>query len=563
MTMLPLVARAAGVLSNSVRTQGRNVNKKIFKLGTFNVRGLTKDVKQNQLSKDMTRYGLDVACIQETKVTLLVNKEVGENRLICNESVSGHYGLGFMVAPRWKDHIHRFWRVNDRISVLQLQTNESKRRKMEGEKYSSQLIGMKLIISKQEPIDHMINIINVYAPTSDKVAKDKREVEEMYSEIEKLLKKFKKMKSSVTMVAGDFNAKVGRKLNEEKCLGNYSNGKRNQSGQLLTEFCERNELFISNTSFQHPTKHRTTWSQQRIEKNSNTVKNVYNQIDYVLVEGNKKQCLIDARSYAGTETFSDHRLVITKIQADWTELYRKINKRKQEQTKKVNTRRLITEEDTRKKYSTALDERIEYLDTWEELSEACQKTAEEVLGFVEKEKPREVKDEKISKMSSEQRDIKMKMMKEKDPETLQQLKEGRKKIQKAIKKEIKLIREKEIDTIVSEIESTKDDARMFKATKKLERKPFENPVVHDKEGKNVTEPQQMYSIVKDHFQKQFYKEDQPDVERFVGTPKPLNRPISATEVAKATAGMANGKASNGPAAELVKYASIQMHQKIA
>ena len=72
LTMLPLAMRVAGDLSNSIRTQG----KKIFKLGTFNVRGLTKDVKQKQLSTDMTKYGLDVACIQETKITLLINKYV-------------------------------------------------------------------------------------------------------------------------------------------------------------------------------------------------------------------------------------------------------------------------------------------------------------------------------------------------------------------------------------------------------------------------------------------------------------------------------------------------------
>ena len=56
-------------------------------------------------------------------------------------------------------------------------------------------------------------------------------------------------------------------------------------------------------------------------------------------------------------------------------------------------------------------------------------------------------------------------------------------------KEIKQIKEREINEIVEEIEKTKDDAKMFKATKKLERKPFENPIVHDKEGKNVTKPQ--------------------------------------------------------------------------
>ena len=143
--MLPLAMRVAGDLSNSIRTQGR----KIFKLGTFNVRGLTKDVKQKQLSTDMTKYGIDIACIQETKITLLINKDVNGNRLLCTESLSAHYGLGFMVAPRWKDHIHRFWRVNDRISVLQLQTNQSKQKKNDGEKYSSQMISeTKVKISK-------------------------------------------------------------------------------------------------------------------------------------------------------------------------------------------------------------------------------------------------------------------------------------------------------------------------------------------------------------------------------------------------------------------------------
>ena len=154
--MLPLVTKVAttvatkvsGVLSDSVRAQGR----KIFKLGTFNVRGLTKDVKQKQLSNDMTKYGLDVACIQETKISLLINKDVDKNKLICTESLCAHYGLGFMVAPRWKDHIYRFWRVNDRISVLQLKTDQPKRKEIDGEKYSFQRIRATQDISVKEPV---------------------------------------------------------------------------------------------------------------------------------------------------------------------------------------------------------------------------------------------------------------------------------------------------------------------------------------------------------------------------------------------------------------------------
>ena len=98
---------------------------------------------------------------------------------------------------------------------------------------------------------------------------------------------------------------------------------------------------------------------------------------------------------------------------------------------------------------------------------------------------------------------------------------------------------------------------MFKAMRKIERKPYENPIVHDKEGKCVTQPQELYKIVQDHFKTAFFKEDQTDVERFIGPPKPLDQPITAQEVAKASKSMGNGKALNGPAAELVKYGSIR------
>ena len=143
--------------------------------------------------------------------------------------------------------IYRFWRVNDRLSDLQLKTDQSKEKPTE--KYSSALKETNNPVLKKSAVDHMVNIINVYAPTSEKVEKDSKEVENLYSEINKLMDNFRKMKSSITFVAGDFNAKVGRQMNEETCVGKHSKGDRNQSGQLLTDFCERSELYLSNTSF--------------------------------------------------------------------------------------------------------------------------------------------------------------------------------------------------------------------------------------------------------------------------------------------------------------------------
>jgi hypothetical protein len=48
---------------------------------------------------------------------------------------------------------------------------------------------------------------------------------------------------------GDFNASVGEG-SDEKVIGKYSLGKRNDRGQMLSEFCKKNRLIVTNTLFQ-------------------------------------------------------------------------------------------------------------------------------------------------------------------------------------------------------------------------------------------------------------------------------------------------------------------------
>ena len=45
-------------------------------IATFNVRELTQEYKQEQLSRDMTKYKLDVISIQETKIREDVDKNI-------------------------------------------------------------------------------------------------------------------------------------------------------------------------------------------------------------------------------------------------------------------------------------------------------------------------------------------------------------------------------------------------------------------------------------------------------------------------------------------------------
>ena len=75
--------------------------------------------------------------------------------------------------------------------------------------------------------------IPVYAPTS---SHPKEEVDAMYEEINDILNQDK---TQLTIIMGDFNAKVGSKgHNQDRTLGNFGIGQRNERGDRLVEFTE-------------------------------------------------------------------------------------------------------------------------------------------------------------------------------------------------------------------------------------------------------------------------------------------------------------------------------------
>ena len=44
------------------------MTRKKFSIGTFNVRGLTSNIKKELLNKDIEKLCVDVYCLQETKI---------------------------------------------------------------------------------------------------------------------------------------------------------------------------------------------------------------------------------------------------------------------------------------------------------------------------------------------------------------------------------------------------------------------------------------------------------------------------------------------------------------
>ena len=95
------------------------LNANIFSLGTFNVRGLNDNQKKEDLMIDMKNYKLDVCCLQETKIQEGNDINIKDCRLITFSAKIQYYGTGFVVSNKWNNHLSKYWKVSERISVIQ------------------------------------------------------------------------------------------------------------------------------------------------------------------------------------------------------------------------------------------------------------------------------------------------------------------------------------------------------------------------------------------------------------------------------------------------------------
>ena len=66
--------------------------------------------------EDMKRYFVDIACLQKTKIKNGLNSE----KITCFPTKEDRYGFRSIVNEKWKNNIHKQWKENVRICILQL-----------------------------------------------------------------------------------------------------------------------------------------------------------------------------------------------------------------------------------------------------------------------------------------------------------------------------------------------------------------------------------------------------------------------------------------------------------
>ena len=99
-----------------------------------------------------------------------------------------------------------------------------------------------------------ITVIQVYALTNNA---EEAEVEWFYEDLQDLLELTPK--TDVLFIMGDWNAKVGSQ-ETPGVTGKFALGMRNEAGQRLIEFCQKNALVIANTLFQQHKRRLYTWT---------------------------------------------------------------------------------------------------------------------------------------------------------------------------------------------------------------------------------------------------------------------------------------------------------------
>uniref|UniRef100_A0A8D8S118 Craniofacial development protein 2 n=1 Tax=Cacopsylla melanoneura TaxID=428564 RepID=A0A8D8S118_9HEMI len=276
--MAMLAAKSASGVSPSIGSPGGTGTSKAIKrvkwqkkinIMTWNVKTLNQEGKIHNAIKEMKRMRVDILGISEMRWLDSGDINVDEHRVLYSGRTDGKHeqGVGIILSKEMGKCITSFTPISPRVLLVQL---------------------------KGSPID--INIIQVYAPTTDR---SDEEVQEFYNSIELVLKKLKK--DELNIVMGDYNAKLGEGRTSE-LVGPFGLGERNTRGDDLETFAMTNNLVVTNTWFKQPPRKLYTWKSP-LDRPGRIVRN---QIDYILVNKRFRNSCTTVKTYPGADINSDH-----------------------------------------------------------------------------------------------------------------------------------------------------------------------------------------------------------------------------------------------------------------
>jgi len=198
---------------------------KALKIVCWNVRTMYEVGKLKYVKSETSRLHINILGLCETRWTNQSDFYGGDFRIIHSGATEQQRGVA-VVLDKWAA------KAVDKVIY-------------EGDR-------LMLVKYRGKPTD--VVILQIYMPTSEA---EEELVDAMYEKVEEFLDTETKGKDYM-VIMGDWNAVVGEGK-EDKCIGHYGLGWRNNRGENFVKFCKRRNLYVANTWFCQDKRRRYTW----------------------------------------------------------------------------------------------------------------------------------------------------------------------------------------------------------------------------------------------------------------------------------------------------------------
>ena len=253
-------------------------------IGTWNVEGLTK-AKLITLETYMQNHGIHLLCLQEVR-KCMSDYSITEAGflLICSggQESPEYAGVGFLVHPLLRKHIHNFCQYSNRIAGIKIRTPGG-----------------------------TIAVVSAYAPHA------LRPFDERF----KFFQNFTTYWQSISvngqkMCFGDLNSRLYYRFGgEEQIIGPYyvKNQEKTMVDSMnrfmLLEFCTTTSTCVANTFFDHPPEKLVTYKSLGTEAHDMITPTNFAQLDLVLIEDKWFEKIIDIQSCSTLPLPTQHFLL--------------------------------------------------------------------------------------------------------------------------------------------------------------------------------------------------------------------------------------------------------------
>ena len=171
-------------------------------------------------------------------------------------------------------------------------------------------------------------LISAYAPTEG--ANDELK-EQFLAELHINLEQSSKHDAVIIL---DFNAKVGKQLNNRLVAGKYIlHNETNDNGITLWQYTEMNDLEINNKIYEHKKINKETWR--------DLANKIVNQIDIILICKRRVNTIQDVRTLRVPNCDSDHFLVRAIIKQKITTNFEKSKQKQSWDTNRLNSQEIV------------------------------------------------------------------------------------------------------------------------------------------------------------------------------------------------------------------------------